>query len=194
MSSLQSIVLFLEASKYVLLFVGSYIEGTAVMLTGGILWRLGQVEFWPAYTALLAGDLLADLMWYGIGFFGARRFMERWGHIVNVTPQVVLRVEKRFHTHHTWILIVSKLTMGFGLAVGTLMTAGMLRIPLWRYIVINGLGGIVWVLVIMVVGYYFGNVLAFVPRELQYALAVVIVVAAFFGLRALNARLARADW
>src|SRR3989344_4352434 len=108
MSSLQSIVLFLEASKYVLLFVGSYIEGTAVMLPGGVLWRPGQVEFWPAYTALLAGDFLADLVWYGVG--------------------------------------------------------------------------------------YFGNVLAFVPRELQYALAVVIVVAAFFGLRALNARLARADW
>lgn len=191
---LPHLLVLAEASKYTLLFVGSYIEGTAVMLMGGILWHLGEVTFWGAYLALLAGDVLADLMWYGIGYFGARNFMERWGHLVNLTPETILRAEKRFHEHHVWILVISKLTMGFGLAVATLTTAGMMRVPLWRYALVNVLGGIVWVFGVMLIGYYFGNVLAFLPRNLQYALAVVILIGAFFGLRALNARFARAKW
>lgn len=188
------LVAAIEVSKYFLLFAGSYIEGTVVMLTGGILWRLGDVAFWPAYMALLLGDFLADLMWYFIGKYAARPFIARWGHLVEMTPEIMEKVERRFHRHHTWILVVSKLSMGFGLAVATLTTAGMLRIPLARYIAINLSGGIVWVFFVMVVGYYFGNVLDLIPEQFQITFIIAILIAAFFALRYISKRLASADW
>ena len=194
MASFADVIALLQASKYFLLFAGSYIEGTAVMLSGGILWRLGQVDFLPAYAALLFGDFLADLMWYAIGYFGARPFIIRWGHLFNVTPLIVEKVERRFHRHHTWILIFSKLTMGFGLAVATLMTAGMLRVSLVRYIVINLLAGFVWVFFIMAIGYYFGNILTLMSLPMQVMIGVSIIVGFFFVVRAINTQLAKSDW
>ena len=190
----HQIIAFLEASKYFILFAGSFIEGSVVMMGGGILWHLGEVSFWPMFGALLLGDILADLMWYFLGYFGARRFIMRWGHIVNATPAIIEKVERRFHTYHTRILIISKLTMGFGLAAATLMTAGMLRVPLMRYVIIQLLGGIVWVFFLVMIGSYFGNLLQSVPVKLQLVLASAILIGAFFGLRALNTRLAKSDW
>lgn len=194
MSFLASVWLFFEASKYPLLFIGCFIEGTIVMMGAGILWHSGVVEFWPAYIALLAADFLADVMWYVIGYFGARKFVNKWGHHIGMTPENVAKIERRFHKHHTWILLISKLSMGFGLAVATLTTAGMLRIPFYRYMAINVVGGFIWVYAMMLVGYYFGNVLAMIPREFQIGFAVVALALVFFGLQQLNKKLATVDW
>lgn len=84
--------------------------------------------------------------------------------------------------------------MGFGLAVATLTTAGMLRVPLSRYIAINLSGGLVWVFAMMMVGYYFGNVLAYIPEQLQLIFALGVLTAAFFGLKWLSQKLATSDW
>lgn len=194
MPYLDSLISALLASKYVLIFAGSYIEGSVVMMGTGFLWHSGIVSFWPAYIALILGDFLADLMWYAIGYFGARKFMDRWGHYINMTPDVVSKIERRFHEYHTSILIVSKLTMGFGFAVATLTTAGMLRVPLSRYVFINFFGGLIWVFVLMQIGYHFGNVLEMVPKQLQLALGISGFIAAFFGLKYLTKRLATAEW
>lgn len=194
MDFLGSIIAFFEVTKYPLIFAGSYIEGTVVMLATGILWHSGVVSFWPAYAALLLGDILADVMWYFIGLFAARKTIDKWGHRFGLTPENIAKVERRFHKYHTQILIISKLSMGFGLAVVTLTTAGMLRVPFLRYIVINLLGGIVWVFAVMVVGYYFGNVLALIPAQFQIAFGVLVLVCAFLGLRVLSEKLASSDW
>jgi membrane protein DedA with SNARE-associated domain len=194
MPLIATLFAFFEATKYPLIFIGCYIEGTVVMLATGLLWHEGVVSFWPAFAALWLGDFLADLMWYAIGYYGARSIVKRWGPRFGVTPENLAKVEKRFHEYHTSILLISKLSMGFGLAVATLTTAGMLRVSLYRYVLINGLGGVVWVLAMMVVGYYFGNVLAYIPRELKVFFALAILAGIFFGLKEINRRLANSDW
>jgi undecaprenyl-diphosphatase len=194
MDILGSIIVFFEASKYPLIFAGCYIEGTVVMMGTGILWHSGVVNFWPAYAALVLGDFLSDLMWYFIGYFAARKSIDKWGHRFGLTPENMAKVERRFHTYHTQILYISKLSMGFGLAVATLTTAGMLRVPLWRYVAINLSGGFMWVFAMMIVGYYFGNVLALIPEQFQIAFSLLALLLAFFGLRAFSRKLAASDW
>ena len=164
------------------------------MMATGLLWHVGTVTFWPAYGALLAGDVIADIMWYLVGRFGARSFFVRWGQFINVTPEIIEKVERRFHHYHTKILIISKLTMGFGLAVPILTVAGMLRVPFIRYLTINVLGGVVWVLFLMGIGYYFGDVLQYIPKDFQIAMAIAVPFLFFFALRALSKKLATVDW
>ena len=188
------LIAFLESSRYVLLFTGSYIEGSVVMMTGGLLLRLGSVEFWPMYAALFLGDFLSDMMWYAIGYFGARKFILRWGHWMNVTPPVLNKIEERFRHYHLRILVISKLTMGFGFAAGILATAGMLRVSIWRFMTINILAGIPWVLFLVGIGYYFGNVLELIPRNLQIIFAIGLVIGFFLFIRFVSGRLAKTDW
>lgn len=194
MSWLAPVLGVLESSKYILLFIGCYIEGSAVMMTAGLLWHLGVVDFWPAYAALIAADTLSDIMWYTIGYHGARRFFARWGHWFGITPESIAKVERRFHHYHLRILLISKLTMGFGLAVPVLTVAGMLRVPFGRYLAINVAGGIVWIACLMIIGYYFGNVLAHIPRDFQIALAVAVPLAFALILKQVAKRLETVDW
>ena len=48
--------------------------------------------------------------------------------------------------------------MGFGFAVVTLMVAGMLKVSFKRYVVINLFGGFIWTAMLLVIGYFFGNI------------------------------------
>ena len=194
MDFLPQLVSFLETSKYFLLFVGCLTEGSVVMLTGGLLWHSGVMELWDSHGALLLGDVLSDSMWYIIGYYGARRFTERWGRYVNVTPAIIEKAESKFNRYHTSILIISKLTMGFGFAIATLITAGMLKVPFVRYFTINFLGGLIWIYGLMLIGYYFGNIVLLVPRELQIVVAVSGIIAFFYILKIISARLAKTEW
>ncbi len=194
MDWLAPIISFLDASKYVLLFFGSFFEGTAVMLTGGVLVQLGQVNFWSTYAALIAGDILSDIGWYMLGYYGARGAVDRWGHMINATPAVVAKIEERFHRYHTRILVISKLTMGFGLAAAILMVAGMLRVPFPRYLTINVIGSFIWVFFIMVVGYYFGNILTLIPQEYQLLMVGVLLVGLVVAFQVINRELSKIDW
>jgi len=191
---LAGIIAFLEVTKYPLFFTGSFVEGTVVMMTGGVLLKLGEVQLIPLYAVLILGDVLSDIMWYWIGYLGARRFLVRWGRFVNATPNVIEKMERRFHKYHLRILVISKLTMGFGLAVPILMTAGMLRVSFVRYCVINIIGSFVWVAFVVFIGYNFGNVLQLVPEQFQIALTFGTIAVFFFALRYLNGRLAKMDW
>ncbi|MBI5469696.1 VTT domain-containing protein [Candidatus Kaiserbacteria bacterium] len=191
---LESIIAFISTSRYFLIFIGCYIEGAFVMMATGVLWQLGIVSFWPAYVALLLGDFLADIMWYCIGRFGARHFLERWGYVIGASPPVVERISKHFHDNQNSILIVSKLTTGFGFALAVLTTAGIVRVPFKRFAVINFLGSFVWVFAMMFVGYHFGNLLSFIPKQFWIVPIIVTTTALIFALRYASKKIERSEW
>lgn len=168
----EGVVAFLYSSKYVLMYFGTMTEGPLFMLGGGLLYHLGQVPFWPTYLTLVFGDFTGDIIWYSIGYFGARPAILRWGKYLQITPLIVDLVERQFHRFDTRILIISKLTMGFGFALTVLMVAGMLRVSFVRYLTINLLCGFVWTFFLFTVGYFFGNVLTTVPTPIGIILGL----------------------
>lgn len=182
--SFADILAFIDSSRYVILFLASFFEGTIAMLTGGAMLSLGLVSFLPLYATLLAADVGSDIVWYLIGRLGTRSFIERWGRYFGVAERELARAERRFHKYDTRIIFLSKLTMGFGLAIATLVTTGLLRVPFWRFMVANTAGALVWVLFLITVGYYWGNVLELLPPYAQilstlFALAALYVVARY---------------
>ena len=194
MDFLTQILAFLEGSKYALIFIGCYVEGSTVMMTTGLLWRTGIVSFWPGYATLVVADVLSDIMWYLLGLYAAGPLVHRWGHWFGVTPEIVEKMKRRFHRYHTKILAISKLTMGFGLAVPVLAVAGMLHVPFRRFLLINSLGSLVWVLGNMAVGYYFGDVVVALPPDLKIAFLVALPVIFFLSVQLLTKKLKEVDW
>jgi membrane protein DedA with SNARE-associated domain len=192
--SFADLITFFEHSKYFLFFLGSYVEGPAFMLGGGILWKLGEASFWPTYLALVAGDFIADMTWYAVGYFGARSFLLRWGRFLNVTPDILAKIERRFHKYHLSILVVTKLSTGLGFTVPTLITAGAFRIPLLRFAAIQFFGGLLWVFILMNVGYYFGNVLDLIPHSLQLAFGVAVIAFVLLAIHYAGKIVSRLDW
>lgn len=178
--------------KYFVLFGVAFLEGPVIMTLSGLLVRLGHTSLWPTYCALTTGDLLADAMWYWIGYFFARPLMHRYGRFFSLTPALLTKTQTLYKKYHANILFFSKLTMGFGFSLVVLMTAGMSRVPFRKYLLLNAAGEVLWAGGLMSVGYFFGSLYTTINTDLQYVSIgafTVVCGAVIYGVgRAFRAR------
>jgi len=193
-SLFSSIVAFIEASRYGLLFVSTLLGSPVVMIAAGYLVHIGQFDFWAAYGTIVAADITGDILWYWVGRIGARPFFERFGGYVGVTPDLIEKLQQRFNEHHERILIVSKLTMGLGVAIAVLAVAGMMKVPFLRYLVINLSGELIWALIPIGIGYYFGNISDLLPPNFRIWFALCGFIVIILITRSALKRLAKKDW
>ena len=183
---IENIIAWFEASKYILLFLGAFFEGPAVMIGAGFLYQQGQFNFFQMYFCLVSGDFTADLVWYFVGRYGARSLINKYGKFFNITPEIIAKVEARFKAYQDLILWISKLTMGFGFSLATLLTAGMLKVHLKKYVTINLIGGLIWVFILVFVGFFFGNVYVLVANPFKWMFVVALALLVFFALKIVN--------
>jgi len=180
----QNFLAGLSYYRYLLTFILAMVEGPMVMVASGILLRLNFFYFWPIYLSLMLGDFVADMAWYWIGYYSGRRFVERFGKYFSLTPEVIEKVEIFFHRHQDKILFISKITMGFGFAMATLLTAGIVRIQFKRYALFNFLGGFIWTGILLALGYFFGNLYAIINKGFKAVFLVglaVLMIALLYG-------------
>ena len=169
----------LSVYKYPLVFATVLVQGPVVMMGTGLLLRLGQFSFWPLYFTLLVADFVGDIVWYYIGRNAAEPFLRRFGHIFGITRAVFEKMENVFRRHDVKILFISKITMGFGFALATLMAAGATHVPFKKYLILNLLGGFIWTGLLVSVGYFLGDAYLQVDKAFQWAFLVASVVIGF---------------
>ncbi|NVN97019.1 DedA family protein [Candidatus Nomurabacteria bacterium] len=183
---LHNLLAWIDSSKYILLFLGMIVEGPLIMLTSGFLYKLGQFSFLPMYLVLVFGDFTADMIWYCIGRFGTRSTIFKYGHYVGITPDKLEKIERGFHKYHQKILIINKLTMGFGFSIVTLVVAGMFKVPYKNYIILNLIGGFIWTLILVTLGYFLGNIFSVVPTSMKVVSVVTMFTIFTLGIKYIN--------
>lgn len=184
MEIFQSLLEGISYYRYALAFVLSIVEGPIVMVASGMLLKLNFFYFWPLYFTLMLGDFVADLGWYAVGRYGARGFVTKYGKYFSLTPEVLQKLETVFHKHHDKILFTSKITMGFGFALATLIVAGMVRVNFKRYALYNLLGGFIWTALLVGAGYFFGNLYTMLDKGFKVVFIIflcVLVTAFLYG-------------
>ena len=185
-SFFHNTILWLESSKYVLLFIGTLFEGPVVMLSSGFLYKLGQFDFLPMYLALVSGDFTADIGWYCLGRFGTRNAIFKYGHFLGITRDALEKVEESFRKYHQKILIISKLTMGLGFSLVVLIVAGIFKVPFKNYVILNLIGGFIWAAFLITIGYFLGNIYTMISGPAKIIFILVIFLVVVFGIRYAN--------
>ncbi len=161
---------------YGLIIVLACAEGPILSMIFGILLKLGYFYLIPVYTALMVGDLLGDIVWYWIGRNFGHRFIQGYGKYFSISEERVEKVSALFHRYKDSILFVSKICNGFGFALVTLMTAGMVKIPFRRYIIINLAGQFIWTGILLGIGFSFSNLFVAANNIFEKASVVAIFV------------------
>jgi len=115
--------------RYPLIFIGTIIEGPILMVACGFFIRFSTLTLMPTYFVLVAGDLLADIAWYYAGYFYAEPVLLKHGKFFSITPEVFDKAKELLRRYHTSILLISKITVGFGLALATIVVAGATKVP-----------------------------------------------------------------
>lgn len=166
--------------KYLLIILVSIFEGPILMAFSGAFIKLGYLSLWPSFFALMIGDLIADTLWYFVGYFGGMRFIDRFGKYIRINREKIQIVSHFYHKYHNSILFISKITSGFGFALITLITAGIVRIPFRKYILINGAGQLIWTGVLIALGYLFEHLYITISDVLGRATLIVVFAIVIF--------------
>ncbi|MEI8361419.1 MAG: hypothetical protein WCG01_04785 [bacterium] len=165
---------------YPLLFLIAWIEGPMIMLFSGFMVSLGVFDWRIVYPVLLFGDLFGDFVLYFIGYFGARKTIKGVANFFKVDFGLVPKIEKKFLNNPRRVIFISKITMGFGFAIATLLTAGMIRIKLKEFALFNFLGGLLFTATLMIIGFFVGQAYETFGRRLEllstFAIVIIILV------------------
>jgi membrane protein DedA with SNARE-associated domain len=153
--------------KYPIIFLGTVIEGPIVMMASGFLLHFGAFSLLPLYIALMSGDLVADMFWYFVGARFAGPFMLRFGKFFSLSPEMIEKLKKLIRKHDTLMLLGSKLTAGFGLALAMVIAAGASGVPFKKYMMLNFFGEILVTAMLLAVGYYFGQLYTYVDDSFK---------------------------
>jgi membrane protein DedA with SNARE-associated domain len=144
-------------------------EDVVLLAAGWLVWRgdAAFVSFAPlALAAIVAGDVL--LYWIG-------RLAVRHPRVARLLLRPrVRRLRDAFVAHDVRLLLLARVAVGARAAF--FLSAGMARIPLWRFVVVDALGGAVMVTFWMKLGAHLGGRLDEL-RPLLHALTVVVVSA-----------------
>ncbi len=166
--------------KYPLIIVITIVEGPLIMLASGFFIKLGYLPILPTFAALMVGDLIGDAWWYAVGYYFGQPFVKKFGKYFSVTEDKIETVKKVFHKHHNRILIISKLTMGFGFALVTLITAGLVKIPFRKYMALNIIGQFFWTGFLVFIGYTFGHLYTVVNSVFGQISVIAGLIIIFF--------------
>lgn len=181
---IEIILGYLVTYRYVLIIPITIIEGPIIMVLCGFLLRFGTFDLVPLYAVLIMADLIGDIGWYCVGRFWGRPFVNRFGKFFSITEKTLERATELFHKHHNKILFISKITMGFGFALVTLITAGIAKVPFKKYLVFNVAGQFVWTAALLALGYSFGNIYTSIDkgfRDVALVALIIIVIMLIYG-------------
>jgi len=103
------------------------------------------------------GDLTGDVMLYYVGYRYGVSVISKVKKWFGLTEERINKAKELFHNHKYKILFISKLTNGFGFAIPVLVTAGIVRIPFWKFIRTNIAGQLFWSAGLLALGYFFGG-------------------------------------
>lgn len=181
---IEIILGYLVAYRYVLIIPLTIVEGPIVMVLCGFLLRFGTFDLIPLYVALILADLIGDITWYCVGRFWGIPFIRKFGKYFSITEKTLERSTALFHRHHNKILFISKITMGFGFALVTLIAAGVAKVPFRKYLMFNVAGQFIWTAALLGIGYAFGNIYTAIDqgfRDVTFVAAIIIITVAVYG-------------
>jgi membrane protein DedA with SNARE-associated domain len=178
---------------YAVVVIIAMLEGPFLSLFLGGLLFAGYFSLIPLYVSLMLGDLIGDVVWYYLGFRYGHGFATRFGKRFNITEDHITKASDLFHQYKNPVLFLSKISNGLGFAIVVLFTAGLSKIPFWRYVFINVLGQLIWSGVLLAIGFYFGNlyvqITSVAGKIFLVAAGLVIIVLIFRYIKYLGKKL-----
>lgn len=165
------------------------VPSEVTMLFGGALASEGFAADAPlslagVTVAGILGNVVGSWLAYGVGRWGGRRMIDRYGRYLLLRPHEVDRAHEWFERRGEQVVFVSRLLPVVRTFIS--LPAGIARMPFWRFTLYTTLGCVPFVFVLALGGRLAGDNWETVRHTLEpvsWAIAVVIVVAVAIYVR-----------
>jgi membrane protein DedA with SNARE-associated domain len=192
---------FIEQFTYVGIFLVLFIAGLGVpipeevpILSAGVLAHQEIVRWWVALPVCLAGVLSADVALYWVGHHWGEHILDwRWTRLV-LSREREERLKAAYHRHGVKIIFMARHVVGLRAAV--FLTAGIVRIPFWSFLIADVGAAAIGVPLGFGLAFFFTDTLQTLIADihrLERWLALVVVMGAALWLAWSTWRHARRD-
>ena len=157
---------------------GLWLPGETALIAAGVYAAKGHLSIVSLIVVAAAAAIIGDNIGYWLGREGGRRLIYRYPWAKRQADRVMPRAERFFDKHGGKAVFFARFFGGIRVTGAWL--AGITRMPWWRFLFWNALGGIVWATAVGLVSFYAGKAVAdAVARYGTYggaAIAVIVVV------------------
>ena len=138
--------------------LGIPLPGEIILVSSALLSSQGHVNPWIVGACATAGAIVGDSIGYAIGRRGGRPLLEKLGRRFpkHFSAGHVATAEASFERWGMWAVFFGRFVALLRIFAGPL--AGVLRMPYWKFLIANVLGGIGWAGGTTAVIYYVGVV------------------------------------
>jgi len=167
----SSFIVFLITFTESVAVFGFFVPGVLLLFGVGALVAVGTLDLWVTLVAAATGALLGDLASYWMGHHFKERLRFMWP--LSRYPGVLTRGETFFHRHGGKSVVLGRFVGPIRAIVPAI--AGMVGMPLVRFIVIDTLAAIAWAPAYILPGVVFAASLG-LAAQVATRLAVLLVV------------------
>jgi len=175
---------FLSRHGYVVILVWVFAEQGGIpvpalplLLAAGALAGMGQMNLPAAVLVAMAGAMTSDGIWYTLGRLRGIRVLKLLCRISLEPDSCVRNTQGVFARYGARSLMAAKFVPGLGAAAPPL--AGVVRMPLHRFILFDAMGAAIWACTYLGLGYVFSDQIEAVAMEGGRAGATFLALVAF---------------
>ncbi len=152
------------------------LNGPAATLLGGAAANAGLLRPQFVFLAGIGGNLIADVFWYNVGARGKTAWILKHGRRFGVRQKHLDKLSQGMEEHVVKILLMAKISIG--LAVPTLLVAGITRVPWKKWFPIVFTGEAIWTGILVIIGYYATEAI----KQMEQGLEAVMLGSTFLFL------------
>ncbi len=135
----------------------------------------------PVILVGAVGEVAGGVIAYALGYYGGRPALERYGRIVLLSPEELERGERWFRRYGDRIVLVVRLLPVIRSFIA--LPAGVVRMPIWRFVFYSAIGSLVWCAVLAFAGHALGQHWNSISKDISkydpVIVAVVVLLIAF---------------
>ena len=153
-SSFQYVFQWVVAHGYPLMFLAMCAEGPTVTAAASFAATLGFFNPFIVFALSMLGDIIPDVVFYGMGYWGGFGTVKKFGKRFGLTEERTQHMENAIEHHGGKTVAVLKYTPV--LAAPGLMMIGALRMKFPKYLGYVFIVTLQKTLMFMLIGYFFG--------------------------------------
>ncbi|MET1079309.1 MAG: DedA family protein [Pseudomonas sp.] len=143
----------LQDYGYLALFLGTFFEGETILVLAGFLASRGYLQIDLVLLTAFFGSYSGDQLWYYLGRHKGRALLARKPRWQVMGDKALAHLRRH---PDIWVL---GFRFVYGLRTVMPVAIGLSGYPPLRYLVLNGIGAVVWALALGLAAYHFGSVL-----------------------------------
>lgn len=176
----MSAELLLEQFGYIAVFIGTFLEGEAILVAAGFFASRGYLDVFLVALVAFAGAYAGHLFWFWLGRVHGVRLLDRF-------PRMRRHLGKGIRVFERYGALAIIMTQWlYGLRITCAVIIGMSKIGIVKFLIYQAVSCALWVVVITAAGFYFGraieSVLGRVEHVERYGLLMIVVIAVGFWL------------